>query len=132
MKTVNFAVALMLTGTQLTWGGLTAQFSSPNPSDFTVPAFAETTGQTKVIEWGCPIDQEHRQESSRKMTLKSLVSECMEQVSQAAAQKPNVSGVIRTSLIAPDVTYQELADGSRIVNGTIFLQTVVAMSANGQ
>jgi hypothetical protein len=132
MKIVNIAIALLVTGTQLGWGSLQMQFASINQAHFTIPTFAATSGQTKVIEWGCPIDQERRQETSRKMTLNTLVNECTEQVSQMAASKPNVTGVIRTSLISPDITFQELADGSRIVNGTIFLQTVVAMNASGQ
>jgi hypothetical protein len=132
MKTMNLALGLLMTGVQMSWGSLQVQFTPPNPNEFTVPAFAATSSKTKTIEWGCPIDQERRQESNRKMTMQSLVSECTEQVSQAAAAKPDVSGVIRTSVIAPDVTFQELADGSRIVNGTIFLQTVVAMNGAAQ
>jgi hypothetical protein len=132
MKKVSLAVAVLISAAQVSFGSLRIQFVPQNQPDLKIPTFAATSGETKVIEWGCPIDQEHRKESSRKMTLKTLVSECVEQVSQAAAQKPNVSGVIRTSLIAPDVTFQEMADGSRIVNGTIFLQTVVAMTPAGQ
>ena len=132
MRTLNVAIALVISGTQLSWGSLDARFASPNQSNFTVPSFASTSGQTKTIEWGCPVASEHRQEANRKVTLKTIVSECIEQVSEAAAAKPNVTGVIRTSLIAPDLTFEELADGSRIVNGTIFLQTVVALSPNAQ
>jgi hypothetical protein len=132
MKTVNMAIAILVAGTQLSWGALQVAFAPQNPAKLTIPGFASTTGKTKIIEWGCPVDQERRQESSRKMALKNLVSECIEQVSQAAAAKPDVSGVIRASLIAPDVTFQEMADGSRIVNGTIFLQTVVAMNGTAQ
>lgn len=132
MKIVNAAITILIAGTQMSFGALTTNFASPNLLKMDVPSFASTTGRTKTIEWGCPIDQEHRIEASRKMTLSTLVNECIEQVNHAAAAKPDVTGVIRTSLIAPDVTFQELADGSRIVNGTIFLQTVVAMNARGQ
>lgn len=131
MKTLTLMTAILM-GSQLSWASLHVEFALKNQSNFPIPASVSTSGQTKTIEWGCPIDQEHREEPSRKMTLKSLVSECVEQVSQAATRKPNVAGVLRTSVISPDVTFRELPDGTRIVNGTIFLQTVVAMTGAAQ
>ncbi len=132
MKTVTAAIALLITGTQMSWGALRVAFPAQNPAKLSIPAFASTSGKDKVIEYGCPIEQEHRLESSRKMTMQTLVSECVEQVSQVAAAKPEVAGVIRASVIAPDVTFQELADGSRIVNGTIFIQVIAAIRGTAQ
>jgi hypothetical protein len=92
-----------------------------------IPSHFSTSGETKTLEWGCPIDNEHVEGENQKSVLNQLISQCLEQVSRAAEMKPEVAAVLQASVIAPNVDISEERKGFHLVNGTIFLQTIVAM-----
>ncbi len=92
-----------------------------------VPSQFSISGETKTLEWGCPIDNETVKADNKKSVLNQLISECLAQVSEAAKSKPEVAAVLQASVIAPNVAIQEGANGMHVVNGTIFLETVVSL-----
>lgn len=92
-----------------------------------IPSYFMTSGETKTLEWGCPIENELVESENPKSALKKLVSQCLDQVSRAAELKPEVSAVLQASVIYPNLTISAEKKGIHLVNGTIFLQTVVSM-----
>lgn len=83
------------------------------------------SGTTKTLEWGCPIENERVESDNKKAAVNHLISQCIEQVSRAAQAKPEVAAVIQASVIAPDLAVTKNTEGAHVINGTIFLQTVV-------
>lgn len=108
-----------------------ASYGSPNAALTIpvgdIPSHFSTSGETKTLEWGCPINNEHVEGENQKSVLNQLISQCLEQVSRAAEMKPEVAAVLQASVIAPNVDISEERKGFHLVNGTIFLQTIVAM-----
>jgi hypothetical protein len=102
--------------------------ASYQPKDLDIPAHFSMTGETKTLEWGCPIDNEQVEFDNKKAVLNRLISECLEQVSRAAEEKPEVAAVLQASVIAPNVFINDQGN----VNGTIFLQTVVSLVKSPQ
>lgn len=92
-----------------------------------IPSQFSISGETTTLEWGCPIDNETRKAANPKTVLNELISECLEQVSRAAASKPEVAAVLQASVISPNVAIKEESSGVHTVNGTIFLETVVSL-----
>ncbi len=88
-----------------------------------VPYEFSTSGETRRIEYGCPISNEVI-EGTKKAVLNQLISECAEQIKTEAQSKPEVVAVIQTSLIAPNVTFQQ-TNGKQQVNGTLFFEAAV-------
>ena len=108
--------------------GMAALRSNPAQAPILgIPAQFITTGETKTLEWGCPINNELVEAENRKSALNQLVSQCLEQASRAAELKPEVLAVLQASVIAPDLAFHEERKGLHMVNGTIFLETVVSM-----
>ena len=101
---------------------------SYQPEDIDITAHFSMTGETKTLEWGCPIDNEQVEFDNKKAVLNRLISECLEQVSRAAEEKPEVAAVLQASVIAPNVFINDQGT----VNGTIFLQTVVSLVRSPQ
>ena len=95
------------------------------PSD--IPAHFSTSGETKTLEWGCPIDNEQVEGENQKSVLTQLISQCLEQVSRAAQLKPEVGAVLQASVIGPNLSINEERKGLHRVNGTIFLETIVSL-----
>lgn len=98
-----------------------------NTPHFSIPAQYSISGETKTLEWGCPIDNEKVEADNQKSALNQLISQCLEQVSQAAKLKPEVAAVLQASVIAPNLAIKEETKGIHLVNGTIFLETVVSL-----
>ncbi|MCG3203356.1 MAG: hypothetical protein KCHDKBKB_00012 [Elusimicrobia bacterium] len=99
---------------------------------FDIPIQFSTSGETKTLDWGCPIDNEQVEGENKKSVVNQLISQCIEQVSRAAKSKPDVIAVLQASVIAPDLAIQEERKGLHRVNGTIFLQTIVSMNRGGK
>lgn len=95
--------------------------------DSLIPLEFSISGETKTLEWGCPIDNEKVEAANQKSALNQLILECLEQVSRAAELKPEVAAVLQASVIAPNVAFREETKGIHRVNGTIFLETVVSL-----
>lgn len=107
-------------------GALHVMLKSQKPQ-IDIPYQFSISGETKTLEWGCPIENESVEAENKKSALNHLVAECLEQVSRAARLKPEVAAVIQASVIAPDLAFREERKGLHVVNGTIFLETVVSM-----
>ncbi len=102
--------------------------TSYEPKDADISAQFSMTGETKTLEWGCPIDNEQVEDENKKAVFTRLISECLEQVSRAAEEKPEVAAVLQASVIAPNIFINDQGT----VNGTIFLQTVVSLVKSPQ
>ena len=94
-----------------------------------VPLHTQTIGETAVLEWGCPV-AEWVHAKNGAAALKTVSEACVDEVRQAAAEKPDVSDVIRVSVTWPDLAVEPSRTGFYL-SGTLFLETLVFKRAQG-
>jgi hypothetical protein len=97
-----------------------------------IPLQFLTSGETKTLEWGCPISNERISAPSAKAVMEQLTNECGQQIRAAAEAKEGVLAVLQTLVIAPDISISEESKGLHLANGTIFFKTVVSLSRNSR
>jgi hypothetical protein len=120
-----FAALIMLAAAG-TAGAYPVQTQIPNfvPSIQSVPDRFTASSDTESVQWGCPMKKEAIRARTSAEALAQASAECRQEVEQAAWAKPNVSEVLRTSMVWPDVTVSREGD-SFVIDGTLFYETIL-------
>lgn len=113
---------ILMTLPNLGFGLNTLNNSDFNPN-LQIPSKFVSSSETESLEWGCPI-AEVVDASSSTEAMEKIGRACMEDVRQAAIEKPGVFEVIHVSVVWPDVQVSPEQGGYRM-EGTIFLETLV-------
>ena len=107
------------------WAG--AMIALPEPGEsFPAPALPpalSSHSRTATLEWGCPVSDSVKSDSQAE-AVQTIRSECIEEVSRAAARKPGVMNVIDIRIVWPDIQDEQTQAGFHL-QGTFFLETVV-------
>lgn len=88
-----------------------------------LPPALSSYSRTATLEWGCPVSDQVTA-ASQDEAVSKIRSECMDEVSRAAARKPGVMNVLDTRVVYPDIEVHVVENGFRL-EGTFFLETVV-------
>src|SRR5882672_4010022 len=94
-----------------------------NQYKFDVPHRFSSSSDTDTMEWGCPISEVIHAKTTEE-AMERIGASCMEDVKQAAIEKPGVFDVINVSVIWPDVKVSQTLNGYKL-EGTLFLETLV-------
>ena len=92
-----------------------------------LPASLTAYSKTATLQWGCPVSDKVAA-ASQDEALQKIRTECVEEVSKAASEKPGVMNVLKTRVVWPDVRVSQLQDGFQL-EGTFFLETLVVQKS---
>ena len=117
----------ILSAPTFAWGGLQRNPGITNTLQQKQPEMT-LYSETTTLEWGCPV-ADRVKAGSQAEAIQKIRNECMEEVSRAAANKPDVLDVLQTRVIWPDVQVLELSDGYHLT-GTFFMETEVVLDGS--
>lgn len=101
-----------------------------NPEKLQIPTSFTTSGQTSIVQWGCPV-MEVISAKNQAEAIQILSEACMNEARKEVVKKPGVFDVIKVSVIWPDINVSAQSDGF-LLKGTFFLETLVLKTRSAE